>query len=146
MKRSTTSLTFPDVNVWLAVLLADHSQRKIAQGWWEQDQSDVLAFVRFTQIGVLRLLTTAAAMGGAPLTMKEAWAAYDRLYSDERVAFVGESSGLESLIRQHTRQKQSSPRAWADALLIAFAQQAQANIVTFDRALARLYPQTILLG
>lgn len=146
MKKSTTSLTFPDVNVWLAVLLADHSQRKAAQEWWEQDQSDVLAFVRFTQIGVLRLLTTAAAMNGKPLTMADAWAAYDRLFSDERVAFVGESAGLESLIRHHTKQNQSSPKAWADALLIAFAQQAQAEIVTFDRALARLYPKSILLG
>jgi predicted nucleic acid-binding protein len=56
-----TSLSFPDVNVWLAVLLADHVYRAPARKWWESDAPAIIAFSRFTQIGVLRLLTTAAA-------------------------------------------------------------------------------------
>ena len=46
-----TSLSFPDVSVWLAVMLADHAHR----ARWE-------SFSRYAQIGVLRPLTTAAAM------------------------------------------------------------------------------------
>jgi len=75
--RFMTSLSFPDVNVWLAVLLADHMHRASARKWWESDASAIIAFSRFTQIGVLRLLTTAAAMSGKPLTLSAAWHACD---------------------------------------------------------------------
>ena len=138
-------MIFPDINVWLAVLLEDHVHRSAARHWWEQDCSDVLAFVRFTQIGVLRLLTTAAAMNGRPLSMVEAWAAYDCLFADERVAFVGEPTGLEQTFRQISQASQASPKLWADALLVGFAQQCGAEIVTFDQALASRYPKSILL-
>jgi predicted nucleic acid-binding protein len=82
------SSSFPDVNVWLALLLENHTSRAAARNWWESDQSEVIGFSRFTQIGVLRLLTTGAAMNGKPLTMNQAWKAYDRLFEDDRV-FVG---------------------------------------------------------
>lgn len=144
--NSTNSLTFPDINVWLAVLLGDHVHRKTVKRWWENDQSETLAFVRLTQIGVLRLLTTAAAMNGSPLSMLEAWAAYDRLFVDDRVAFLDEPRGLESVFRRHTRDTQSSPKLWADAWLCALAEQAGGVIVTLDRALANRSPNSILLS
>jgi len=145
MKKSTISLILPDINVWLAILLEDHVHRPAAVRWWEHDRSDVLGFIRFTQVGVLRLLTTPAAMNGKPLNMAEAWAAYDCLFTDERVAFVGESTGLEQLFREASQANQASPKLWADALLVAFAQQRSAEIVTFDQALASRYPKSILL-
>jgi len=76
-----TSLIFPDINVWLAILLADHVHRDVTRAWCDVDKSDVIAFVRFTQLGVLRVLTTAAAMNTGPLTMPRAWAAYDHLFT-----------------------------------------------------------------
>jgi hypothetical protein len=69
-----TSLSFPDVNVWLAVISPDHVHRAAARRWWDSDASEVIAFSRFAQIGVPRLLTTAAVMNGKPLTMSAAWA------------------------------------------------------------------------
>ena len=57
-----TSLSFPDVNVWLAVISPDHVHRAAARRWWDSDASAVIAISRFAQIGVLRLLTTAAVM------------------------------------------------------------------------------------
>jgi len=130
------SLSFPDVNVWLALLLADHVHRTQAKQWWDSDQSDIIAFLRFTQLGVLRLLTTSAAMNGKPLTMPAAWAAYDRLFKDDRVALVDEPQGTEDRFRQYARQDRASPKLWADAWLLAFADEAGGMIITFDQALA----------
>jgi hypothetical protein len=36
------SLSFPDVNVWLAVLLADHIHRPAAKEWWISNPFDVI--------------------------------------------------------------------------------------------------------
>ena len=96
MTKSTISLSFPDVNVWLALLLADHVHRDTAKDWWNSNNFELIGFTRITQIGVLRLLTTAAVMNGKPLTAASAWAAYDRLFADNRVAFIGEPHNAES--------------------------------------------------
>jgi len=130
-----TSLTFPDVNVWLALLLADHVHRTAALEWWESVDSESIAFCRWTQISVLRLLTTAAAMNGKPLSMKQAWRAYDRLFEDERVAFMPEPNTLESEFRRRASSGLPSPKVWADAYLVALALTTNATIVTFDKAL-----------
>ncbi len=139
-------LSCPDVNVWLALLRADHIHREIAKAWWEQDRSDAILFCRFTQIAVLRLLTTAAAMNNKPLSMKESWAAYDRLFHDIRVAFVPEPPDVEGLLRQLASGNAASPKVWADAYLIAFAQQTGSRVVTFDKGLAATAPDALLLS
>src|SRR5690242_15776240 len=129
-----SSLSFPDVNVWLALLLADHVHRTSAVAWWDSDQSEMIAFARITQIGVLRLLTTPGAMNGKPLGMRQAWQAYDRLFADERVSLLPEPAGLEADFREVTSLKTASPKLWADAYLLAFAHHSDATLVTFDRA------------
>ena len=141
-----TSLSFPDINVWLALLLADHVHRTQAKQWWDSDESDIIAFIRFTQLGVLRLLTTPAAMNGKALTMPAAWAAYDRLFADDRVSFLDEPRETEGRFRQYARLHRASPKLWADAWLLAFAHEAGGNIVTFDRALAARSERCLLLG
>ncbi len=140
-----TSLIFPDINVWLAILLADHVHRSAAQEWWDSDNSDVIAFIRLTQHGVLRLLTTAAAMNNKPLTMSGAWQAYDSLFADERVAFLGEHEGIEQTFRRLTVEDTASPKMWADAWILACADQSGGRIVTFDRALAARSATSLLL-
>ena len=141
-----TSLSFPDINVWLALLLADHVHRAVAKAWWEADRSDVIAFLRFTQLGVLRLLTTPAAMNNQPLTMPEAWKAYDQLFVDERVAFLDEPRGVEARFRAFAAEDQASPKLWADAWLLAFSEESGGTIVTFDRALAGRGKTCVLLS
>jgi hypothetical protein len=135
MNRFISSLNFPDVNVWMALLLENHVHRPTARLWWRAADATI-AFTRFTQIGVLRLLTTAAAMDGKPLSLNQAWRAYDRLFADERVAFMPEPPEVENLFRQNTHGRTASPKLWADAWLLAFAQSADGILVTFDRALA----------
>jgi toxin-antitoxin system PIN domain toxin len=129
-----TSLSFPDVNVWLALLVSDHVHHRVAISWWNQDQSEQIAFCRFTQLGLLRLMTTAAAMDGAPLTMDEAWRAYDDVFEDERVVLVSEPPGCEMAFRKYAKRQTASPKLWADSYLLAFATVSQGTIVTFDRA------------
>lgn len=131
-----TSLSFPDVNVWLALLLADHVHREAAKRWWDAEESDAIGFSRLTQMSVLRLLTTSAAMNGRPLTMRRAWTVYDRLFEDDRVCFLPEPNSLDAQFRTLTSARLASPKVWADAYLIAFADAAGATLVSFDRALA----------
>jgi hypothetical protein len=129
------SLSFPDVNVWLALAASEHAHAAAARRWWEQETGRI-AFSRMTQVGFLRLMTTAAAMGGKPLTMTEAWRVHDRLFDDDRVAFVAEPASVEQHFREYSAHLTASPKVWADAWLLAFAEAAEGTLVTFDRALA----------
>jgi toxin-antitoxin system PIN domain toxin len=146
MSRSTTLSSFPDINVWMAVLIADHVHRTAVSTWWDSDGPELIAFTRLTQIGLLRLLTTSAAMNGKPLTMRQAWAAYDRLFDDDRVVFIGEPAGAEHVFRSLSRLAQPSPKLWADAWLLSVAEQADATVITFDRALAAKSDRCLLLS
>ena len=79
-----TKRSFPDVNVWFALAVADHLHHPAALAWWNEESS-LAGFCRLTQLGLLRLLTTAAAMGGQPLPNEAAWRVYDCFLSDSRV-------------------------------------------------------------
>ena len=130
-----SSLSFPDVNVWLALILEHHVHRASALKWWNHAGMEQAGFTRITQLSVLRLLTTAAAMDGQPLTMTDAWHVYDALLRDDRVALFPEPADLELQFRRLSVSANASPKLWADAYLIAFAACHQAQLVTFDQAL-----------
>ena len=130
-----SSLIFPDVNVWLALASSEHVHAAVARRWWKSETNRIV-FCRITQLGFLRLMTTAAAMDGKPLTMASAWRVYDRLFEDDRVGFVSEPSDVESQFRKDTAHRLASPKMWNDAWLLSFAQSATGKLVTLDRALA----------
>jgi toxin-antitoxin system PIN domain toxin len=123
------------MNVWLALATAEHVHSSLARQWWAGHEGDI-AFCRLTQLGFLRLMTTAAAMDGKPLTIAEAWRVYDRLFEDDRVTFVAEPPDVERRFREKAVGRSASPKLWADAWLLATAQEAGGVLVTFDRALA----------
>lgn len=131
-----TRLSFPDVNVWLALASPEHVHHPAARAWWERE-TGTIAFLRFTQLSFLRLLTTSAAMDGKPLTMAQAGRVHDRLYEDDRVALMPEPPEVEDRFRRYTSGRTASPKAWADAWLTATAETAEGTLITFDRALAR---------
>jgi len=139
-------LSFPDANVWLALLLADHVHRRAAVSWWNRDQSDNIAFSRVTQLTILRLLTTAHVMNGKPLSMRSAWAAYDELFEDARVSWCAEPAHMEEKFRKLTSGRIASPKLWADAYLLAMADALDATLVTFDQALAKHSERCLLLS
>jgi len=140
-----SSLSFPDINVWMALLLADHVHRPAAVQWWNGEDTDAIGFCRFTQLGVLRLLTTPATMNGKPLTMDAAWKAFDRLFDDDRVVLMPEPHGVDTTFRKFATGRRASPKMWADAYLLAFTVSSNASLITFDRALAGRSPDDVLL-
>src|ERR1017187_7877491 len=140
-----TSLTFPDINVWLALVTSEHVHHASASRWWEQETNRI-GFSRLTQLGFLRLMTTAAEAGGEAAALAGAWVGpmlslsagpgwgYPRA-DWHRNAFSGSASG-----------RTASPKLWADAWLQAFAECAGGAMVTFDRALAARARNAILLS
>ncbi len=136
---------FPDINVWVALAVDAHVHQLAARRWWEEYPLEgEIGFCRFTQMGLLRLLTTPAVMGGDGLSQRAAWRVYDRFGGDPRVRRWAEPPDLEAEFRARTRARQAAPKVWADAYLAAFAAAAGARLVTFDRALAGLGPALVL--
>lgn len=136
---------FPDVNVWFALFVTEHRHHERAVSWWEECTEQVL-FCRQTQLGLMRLLTTSAAMNGKPLSMTQAWAAFDRLAGDARVSWVVEPAALDAAFRRSSGLSESAPKLWTDAYLQAFAATIGATIVTMDRAMAGRAGNVVLLS
>jgi hypothetical protein len=131
-----TKRSFPDVNVWFALAVADHPHHAPAIAWWNEESS-LAGFSRLTQLGLLRLLTTASAMGGLPLTNQQAWRVYDGFLADSRVRVFPELRALEERFRIISRVGQASPKLWVDAYLAAHAAANEAILVTFDQAFTK---------
>ena len=143
----TSTFLFPDVNVWLALAHEIHPHHSAVQAWGESlDTGAVVYFCRFTQIGLLRLLTNRSAMGADVLTQAEAWQAFDALLANPGNQMMEEPREIDPLFRQYTSRNEASTKQWADAYLAAFAQAADLKLVTFDRALAGRTRGSILLG
>ena len=129
------ALNFLDVNLWLAMLWSRHVHSEEAGGWFERAADEQFFFCRFSQITVLRLVTTKEVMGTDTKNMSEAWNLWDKIWADYRIAFLPEPEGLETVFRKYSRLSSRSPKVWADAYLLAFASVAGVRLVTFDRAL-----------
>lgn len=132
---------FPDLNVWLALSVSGHRHSEEAWNWLNLLSADVrLIFSRYTQIGLLRLLTNSAAMGEQALTLRKAWEVYDRWLEDPRVEFYPEPRGLDSSFRQATAPfaGKAASKWVGDCYLLAYAKQSHATLATFDEALHQL--------
>jgi uncharacterized protein len=148
MTESSRLFLFPDINVWVALTYDRHVHHSTARQWFEGVAPTArLFFCRFTQLGLLRLLSATAVMGPDQVkSQQEAWRAYDRWLQDERVEFLDEPGGIETQFRALTRSPHASPKDWADSYLSAFAESAGLRLVTFDRALHAKSHDVVLLG
>jgi predicted nucleic acid-binding protein len=108
--------------------------------------SEDFIFCRFTQLGVLRMLTTKSAMGADVLTLAKAWSTLDRLTQYWGGVLLPEPAGLETRFRTLTNRLEVSPKYWADAYLAAFAGGHGLTLVTFDKVLARSVDGSIVLA
>lgn len=143
----TSTFLFLDVNVWLALVHEIHPHHKAATEWSQSLASDaVVYFCRFTQLGLLRLLTNENAMRGDVLTQSQAWEAFDSLVADPRNRMMDEPAGIDPAFRKQTGSQQAATKQWADGYLAAFAEAAGIQLVTFDRGLAAKVKGTVLLG
>lgn len=135
------------MNLWFALTHRIHPQNAAARKWGESLHSDDVAyFCRFTQLGLLRLLTNHTAMGADVLTQSEAWQVFDSILANPGNRMMDEPKGIDSLFRQFTDRKESSTKQWADGYLAAFAIAADVQIVTFDKALAEKAKGAVLLA
>jgi toxin-antitoxin system PIN domain toxin len=129
------TLNFLDANVWLALWWGRHIHSERARAWFDGASEEQFFFCRFTQVTILRLLTTEKVMGEDTTTMSQAWILWDRVWADSRVSFLPEPEDIEREFRARSRLSSPSPKVWADAYLLAFASVAGLKLVTFDRAL-----------
>jgi toxin-antitoxin system PIN domain toxin len=144
MSKSTKSC-FPDINVWLAVVVERHTCNAAASRWWNSDKPETIGFCRFTQLGLLRHLTNAATMKGNPLTNRQAWEVFDTLASDERVCFFPEWPGLDALLKAYSDVHRPATNLWGDAYLAAYAAVNEATLVTFDKGFAKFPVKAVIL-
>jgi uncharacterized protein len=126
---------FLDANVWLALIWGRHIHSEKAGQWFEQSGEQRFFFCRFTQLTVLRLLTTQTIMGKDVRSMSQAWGLWDKICGDSRIGFLSEPDEFEKVFRAYSRLSSPSPKVWADAYLLAFTAVADVKLVTFDRAL-----------
>src|ERR1035437_8850891 len=133
-----TSLIFPDLNVWIALSLRAHEHNKVAWDWYRSLRpEEELVFCRFSQLGLLRLLTTQSVAKQETLTQIQAWKVYDGWIANGGSTFLEEPLGIETELRFYTERKTPSPKQWGDSYLVAFAASMSMPLVTFDRSLTR---------
>jgi hypothetical protein len=132
---------FPDLNVWLALSVSGHRHSAEAWRWLAVVPREArLIFSRYTQIGLLRLLTNPSVMGPQTLTLGQAWDVYDRWLRDPRVELYPEPRGLEASFREATAgvAGQTASKCVGDCYLMAYSGECRAALVTFDQALFAL--------
>jgi uncharacterized protein len=128
-----------DVGVWLAAVWGRHAHYPAASEWFNR-QADDLVFCRVTQMGLLRLLSNPAIMGGDSVDRSQAWRLFDQLWSDERVLWAHEPDELDAVWRAISARDDQSHKLWTDDYLAAFAQAADLTLATLDRKLPARYP------
>lgn len=131
---------FPDVNTWLALVWEGHVNHRVAIGWFD-GAADTSRFIfsRYSQLGLLRLITNSQVMGDSVVSLGGAFALYDSLMEDARIQLAPEPQDVDRLMRAVSRPVARRPatKAIGDLYLIAFALAAHATLVTFDKAMAR---------
>src|SRR5262249_9492057 len=147
MTKSSKLFLFPDINVWVALSYERHIHHTAARNWFDTlEPTARLFFCRFTQLGLLRLLSATAVMGvDQAKTQQQAWEAYDVWLEDERIELLDEPASLEEYFRRLTKSALPSPKDWADSYLAAFAQASRLTIVTFDRGFLAKADELVLL-
>jgi toxin-antitoxin system PIN domain toxin len=138
-----------DANVWIALAVAEHEFHALATSWFGTVVApQSVFFCRTTQQGFLRLLTNPAVFAGyglPGLTNREAWAAYEALMADERIAFADEPRDIERLWRDFGARRTAAQKLWTDAYLAAFALAGGMQFVTTDRAFRQFRGLDLLL-
>jgi toxin-antitoxin system PIN domain toxin len=126
----------PDVNVWIALAVAEHIHNASARQWLDGFDGGV-AFCRVTQMGLLRLLTNRHVLGNDVFSPSRAWSSFDKFMNDSRISRLEEPAGLDRLWRVSTTEEPHGSNWWTDSHLAAFASAADLSLVTFDAQLAR---------
>jgi toxin-antitoxin system PIN domain toxin len=138
----------PDLNVWLALVVAEHPHHAAARAYWERQQAAPALgprvwFCRSTMLGLVRLLSQPRLMGEGVLSLTDAHAIYQQLRQTEGVGFAGDAESADVLLATWLTGGEGPlpARLWTDAWLAASAEAAGLRLVTFDADFAR-FPLT----
>ncbi|MCE0483026.1 MAG: PIN domain-containing protein [Methylacidiphilales bacterium] len=127
-----------DINVWLALSLINHEHHGKARSWFDRlHGSDIALFCRVTQQGFLRLSTNTAIFRDVAMTNSRATRVFCEFMRHERISWQEEPANLEPLWFELASAEKPSTHLWMDAYLAAFAQLAQARLVSFDQGFSR---------
>lgn len=126
----------PDLNVWLALAIAEHPQHDAAQAYWREQAAARIWFCRVTMLGLVRLLTQPRLMGEAALGLREAFEVYLRFAALPEVGLCTEPADCEQVLAS-LLDPALPARLLADAYLAAFACAGGLRLVTFDKDFAR---------
>jgi len=126
----------PDLNVWLALAIAEHPHHRIAQTYWHEAAAERIWFCRVTMLGMVRLLAQPKLMGTASLTLRDAFDLYRRFAALPEVDLCVEPGGCEAHLT-NLLNAATPARLWTDAYLAAFASAGGLRLVTFDKDFAR---------
>ena len=124
---------FPDVNVWISLVVPEHIHRAAAADWYNNSSCDVMVFSRVTQAGFLRLLTNPNVMGKQVESVAEAWETFDGLCRSDGVVFANEPADTERIWRSYNPAPGTGSSFWTDAYRAAFAERTGFTLVTFDK-------------
>ena len=126
--------TLADVNVVFAIVVERHAHHAAAWSWWEGRPAEGVLLCLPVRLGVLRLLTNARVMEGAPVSPDQALAAWDEIGADERTCFMEDlsSPASEVCFRRNVAGRVPTPNLWTDALLAAWAESTGCRLASFD--------------
>ncbi len=121
-----------------------YSAERVISVWELTSTSKICALKARCSLSLLKVLTKSVARSSHQplmgedevLTQVHAWRIYDEWLSDERVVFLPEPTQLDKRFRELTQVRRAAPKDWADSYLIAFAQAAGLQLVTFDKAMS----------
>jgi toxin-antitoxin system PIN domain toxin len=134
-----------DVNVWVAIAHEAHMHHERAREWFHQLDRDQAWFCRFTQMGLLRLLTNYKVMGDRARTQSGAWEIVDQFNRNGRVQYLDEPPGVTVAFRNLTQRNRRGNSSWSDAYIGAVAQGAGLTVATFDRDFLTLGVEALIL-
>jgi len=141
----------PDLNVWLALVVAEHPHHAAARRYWDETRlgpavvGPQVWFCRSTMLGLVRLLSQPKVMGDGALALGEAHAIYLQLRRTSGVGFVPDTEVADAPLSQRLALAPGLPaRLWTDAWLSATADAAGLRLVSFDADFERLAPARLL--
>lgn len=123
-----------DVNVWLALVVVHHEHHAVARTWFDKLAAGEAGLCRIVQLAIVRLLGNASIMGQGAIPPSSGWSLVQELLEDERVDFVSEPPGLDTVMPSLLTQSVPAAKLITDAYLSAFAIAASRRLVTLDRA------------
>jgi toxin-antitoxin system PIN domain toxin len=122
-----------DVNVWLALLVIQHEHHKLVRKWFDALAAAEAGLCRVVQLALIRLLANRSVMGAHAVSATAGWDLIEKLIEDERVDFVSEPAGVDSVLPTLLHYPIPTGKLVTDAYLAAFAITASRRLVTLDR-------------